>query len=268
MPRGLLGKPTPVPMIDARRVFDPDAERYIAAVEQADGAPLEDAVRIAVGEFVIGCKEDGVWDAVKACAILMGARTLSGALTPLVGTAPTNTNFVSGDYDRKTGLKGNGSTKYIVTNRANNADGQNDQHMAVYASAAPTGNGCHMASSAGVTGGSQIFIVSGPSMNFRNRNTDTPAGGTAISANPTGFLGHTRSASASYTVRYSGGNTTATSTSQAPNSNIIRVFDIPGFGGFTSNARIAFYSIGGNLTLSLLDTRVSTLYTAIGKAIA
>lgn len=113
-PRGLLGRPTPVPMIDARRVFDPDAERYIAAVERADGSPLEDSVRIAIGEFVIGCKEDGVWSEFANTFLFCGAKTLSGALVPLVGPAPTNFNFVSGDYNRRSGLKGNGSNKYLL----------------------------------------------------------------------------------------------------------------------------------------------------------
>lgn len=114
MPRGLLGRPTPVPMIDARRVFDPDAERYIAAVEQADGRPLEEAVRVAIGEFVIGCKEDGVWSAFANTFLFCGARTLSGALVPLVGRAATNFNFVTGDYNRRIGLKGNRSNKYLL----------------------------------------------------------------------------------------------------------------------------------------------------------
>lgn len=265
MPYGLLGVPTALEMIDAYG-YDADARRYIRDVENADKQPLELGVRNAINEFVIGCKNDGLWPSIKASCILCGARTLAGALTPLAGSSPTNTNFVSGDYNRKTGLNGNGSNKYIITNRANNADGQNDQHMAVYASAAPTGNGAYMASSAGVTGGSQIFVASGTSLNFRNRNTDTPANVTGISANPVGFLGHTRSESGNYICRFAGRNVIGVSASQAPNSNIIRVFDIPGF-GFTSDARVAFYSIGGNLTLSALDTRISNLYAAIGGAI-
>jgi hypothetical protein len=30
-----------------------------------------------------------------------------------LGTAPTNNNFVDADYNRETGLVGNGSTKYL-----------------------------------------------------------------------------------------------------------------------------------------------------------
>jgi hypothetical protein len=102
---------------------DPDAEAYIAAVEAADLAadptaePLETATKVAIHSFVKGCKADGIWPAIKASCILAGARTLNGALVPLAGTAPTNFNFISGDYNRKTGLVGDGSTKYLDSNR-------------------------------------------------------------------------------------------------------------------------------------------------------
>ena len=90
-----------------RRSWDADAGAYIKSVEVADAQQLELAVAQAINQFVLGCKADGIWSAIKASCILMGARTLTGALTPLVGSAPTNFNFVSGDYARKTGLKGN-----------------------------------------------------------------------------------------------------------------------------------------------------------------
>jgi hypothetical protein len=77
---------------------DPDALRYIAAVQTADQQSLEPAVRKAITDFIVGCKADGIWSAIKASCILMGARTLSGALTPLRGGTPTNVNnnFVRG----------------------------------------------------------------------------------------------------------------------------------------------------------------------------
>jgi len=118
--------------------LDPDAQAYIDAVELEDGQALEDGVRTAINDFVVGCKSDGIWSAIKSACILAGARTLDGALVPLVGSAPTNNNFVSGDYDRETGLKGNGSTKYLDSNRNNNADPQDDNHNAIYIHTAQT----------------------------------------------------------------------------------------------------------------------------------
>jgi hypothetical protein len=112
---------------DFNGVTDPDAGAYIAAVEAADGQLLEFGVGKAINDFVVGCKQDKIWDAIKASCILAGARTLNGALVPLAGTAPTNFNFVSGDYNRKTGLVGDGSSKYLNSNRNNNADPQDSQ---------------------------------------------------------------------------------------------------------------------------------------------
>jgi len=63
-------------------VSDPDAQAYITAVETADGQALETAVRTAINNFVVGCKADGIWNAIKASCILAGARTLAGALVP------------------------------------------------------------------------------------------------------------------------------------------------------------------------------------------
>ena len=120
--------------INAEPEFDAEALAYITAVETADGQALETGVRIAINNFVVGCKQDGIWNAIKASCILAGARTLAGALVPLVGTAPTNFNFDSEDYNRKTGLKGNGSDKYLASNRNNNADPKDNKHLSVYIS--------------------------------------------------------------------------------------------------------------------------------------
>jgi hypothetical protein len=113
-------------------ILDADAASYIIAVQTADTEPLELGVKLAINDFVTGCKSDGIWDAIKASCIMAGARTLAGALVPLKGAAPTNFNFVSGDYDRKTGLVGDGATKYLDSNRAGNADPQNSKHMSVF----------------------------------------------------------------------------------------------------------------------------------------
>jgi hypothetical protein len=72
--------------------YDEDAGNYIQAVETADAQALEPATRKAINNFVIGCKQDGIWTAIKASCILSGARTLAGALVPL---APVNNTTVA-----------------------------------------------------------------------------------------------------------------------------------------------------------------------------
>ena len=46
--------------------YDTDASNYIDAVEVADTLALETATRYAINNFVIGCKQDGIWPAIKA----------------------------------------------------------------------------------------------------------------------------------------------------------------------------------------------------------
>jgi hypothetical protein len=41
--------------------YDEDAGNYIQAVETADAQALEPATRKAINNFVIGCKQDGIW---------------------------------------------------------------------------------------------------------------------------------------------------------------------------------------------------------------
>ena len=243
----------------------PEAVSYVAAVEAADGQDLEFGVAKAINDFVLGCKNDGIWDAIKASCILAGARTLAGALVPLVGTAPTNYNFVSGDYNRETGLVGDGSTKYLDSNRNNNADPQDSKHIATYIYSIPAG------------GPSPIMgvntVASGGSWMSRNADGTTSSqransGASYSYANAfpisSKLIGVSRSGSASQSHIAAQGIKTSTIASLTPINEAINVFRA--IGSYT-DARIPFYSIGESLDLALLDTRVSNLITAIGAAI-
>lgn len=240
---------------------DSDAKAYINAVRTADGGQyMEAAVQRAIDNFVKGCKSDGIWSAIKASCILMGARTLSGALTPLVGAAPTNNGpFVSGDYNRETGLIGNASSKYLDTNRNNNADPQNSQHMSVYVSQART-NGTHY------IGFSSTDIISAAvGSAIRSRGVFDAA----VDGSQTGLLAFSRSSSTAWQYRIGGTTTTGlTTASSSPASGNVFVYarNFSGAAGFV-NPRMVFYSIGESLDLALLDSRVTTLYNAIGAAI-
>jgi len=248
--------------------FDSDASTYIDAVETADGEALETGVRIAINDFVLGCKQDGIWDAIKASCILAGARTTNGALVPLVGTAPTPNNFDlvgDTDYDRKTGLVGDGSTKYLDSNRANNADPQNSNHNACYVSV-PASAGALMASSSFASGYNYLDVNLGI-VRANSRSTAAPVN-PADPGTP-GLYGHQRSSSTSRQVITPAGLSLATQLSQTPNSLNITLFARSDgiLVSSHSTGRLAFYSIGESLDLAKLDTRVSNLITAIGGAI-
>ena len=258
------------------KVSDANAAAYISAVEAADGDVLEDPVKEAIDSFIIGCKSDGIWNSLKASCILAGARTLNGALVPLVGTAPTNFNFVSADFSRKTGLKGNGSTKYLNSNRANNADPIFDKH--VYFSASDgitTGSGSFLGTSRnfGGSGAGQTGVFrAGPTSNMRYTLNDWSE--VIVGVNP--LVAHRQGLSRSPSTQSlvnrfyatNAGSSTGTYAStyngNPVSSTNITVFRVVGLS--YGDARLSFYSIGESLDLAALDTRVSTLMTAINAA--
>lgn len=256
-------------------ITEPDARDFIQRVEAADGAALEDGIKLAYADFIRGCKADGIWNAIKASCILAGARTLSGALVPLVGTAPTNFNFVSGDYNRKAGLVGDGSTKYLNSNRNDNQDSQNSLHQSVYVNTAQiAASGAYIGlSNFSTNRGSQILANTiNNTIVFRNRQLTNL--GLRTGSGTTGFLGHSRNNSATeFAARAANTTTTETVSSNPPEGINHLVFarlngaSIPPAAENYSNARIAFYSIGESLDLALLDARVTTLINAIGAAI-
>jgi hypothetical protein len=246
---------------------DADAMAYLNAVEAADGQALEAEVRQAVDKFVKDCKADGIWSAIKASCILAGARTLNGALVPLLGTAPTNVsgNFGSGDYDRETGLKSNGSSKHLDTNRANNADPQDDRHYSVFVHTLQSGGvaGTYIGSVTRNAGSSGVLRSGANPANNQFRLSASSHTNIAGGDVP-GFIGASREASGSYIVRNAGTSTTLSITSQTPDSSNMLIFK--GL-DFNNNGRIQFYSIGEAIDLALLDTRVSTLMTDLANAI-
>lgn len=245
--------------------YDTDASAYIDAVEVADGQALETATRYAINNFVIGCKSDGIWSAIKASCILAGARTLNGALVPLVGSAPTNVGnyFVSGDYSRKTGLKANGTTKYLSSGRSLNSDPQNNHHMSAYITATNTISAGIPIGGVSGTDYSEIVCSGTTGTAFRSRRV-TDSGDYTSSL---GFNGFSRNAEDRFDFRL--GLTTRTATARVsvtPGSASVNVF-ARSDGSVKTNARLAFYSIGESLDLALLDARVTALITAFGAAI-
>jgi hypothetical protein len=252
--RGLWTLP---PQAQARRrgawsVCDQDAATYIAAVEAQDQQPLELEIKDAIHTFVAGCKTDGIWADIKACAILCGARTLDGALIALVGTNPTNNNFVSGDYSRALGLKST-ATQWLDANRNNNADPQDDQHMAFFSTQRSTNTG-FIGAGLNVTGATSIATAA-----MRNRNSTGEAG----RGSTPGFYGMSRDNGSDYLFKENGALAqTITRASQVPLNQTITVFR-RNAGSADGNSTLAFYSIGEALDLTLLEKNVTRMIGAI-----
>jgi hypothetical protein len=257
----LYGQLSPLRVPTSMRFISNDADvvAYVLAVEAADGQRLEDGVISAYESFITGCKTDSIWAALKASCILAGARTLPGALVPLVGTAPTNNNFVSADYNRKTGLAGNGSTKNLNPNRNNNADPQNSKHFSFFSNT--LGNTAAGSYYVGF-GSSFIQRQSGGVTTRLNDGTNST---TATSS--AGFLGISRSDSSSYVLRNNATNFVKNVSSTTNTSDLSGKIFSRRDNALYVNARFSFYSIGESINLAFLDTRVSSLMTDLAAAI-
>ena len=243
---------------DFNGVTDPDAGRYIAAVEAADGQLLEFAVGRAMNNFIVGCKTDGTWDAIKASCILSGARTLAGALVPLAGTAPTNVGpFVTGDYNRKTGLLG-ASGKYLNSNVLNNSLPATRLHVSAYTSSVAAN--AYAIPFGSQTDGALMFGTNwdgNPSTVKVSCNSNMLT--FSVAALSPGFLGVSQPQALS---RWNGVNRAINPPTLTPPALNILLF-----GPISYNGRLSFYSIGESLDLALLDTRVTTMINAFAAAI-
>jgi hypothetical protein len=269
----IIQKPTgaKLNLLKTWQPMDPDAATYITAVETADGQALEEKVKIAIDNFVLGCKADGIWSAIKASCILAGARTLAGALVPLKGTAPINFNFVAGDYSRKTGLGAtSNATKYLDTNQSPSSvhATANNAHSAVYVTSLHS-----IVSKAfyGSATSSRILLTIPGTPRYTIGINDLGAGVNAdlsfLPAYP-GLLGLNRSTPGSFTFKYPGGSSAISRASGTPsisNYFIYRQNDntTPAY----SDHRIAFYSFGDAVDLEIVSARVTDLINAFGVAI-
>jgi hypothetical protein len=176
-----------------------------------------------------------------------------------------SSNFVSGDYDRKAGLKGNGTTKYLDTNYNNNADPQNDKHYSVLVHTLHTSGtaGTYIGSQTRTNGAAGVLRSGGTPTNNQFRCHDN-TGSNVAGGSTAGFLGASRTAAGSYAFRSSGTTGTISAASQTPATGTMWVFR--GL-DFWSAGRIQFYSIGSALTLADLETRITNLVADLDAAI-
>jgi hypothetical protein len=257
-------EPPPPPPVS----LDADALAYINSVEAAEGQQLESGVRQAISDFVAGCKSDGIWNSFISCCILAGARTLNGALIPLVGTAPSNVNFIAGDYSR-IGLQG-GTSKYLNSNIIDSSIAQDDFHMAIWQQQAlPSGTRSSIGVQRAVPYYTSSIIHSGNNTFPRARASSSTIT-TLVQGASVGLFGVSRNNSASYNEKRPGASVgTLLNNSAAPLSLPYYVFSSNNNGSALTayNGTLSFYSIGGSLNLEMLSTRVSALMSAIQAAI-
>jgi hypothetical protein len=199
----------------------------------------------------------------------MGARTLAGALVPLRGVAPTNVNFVTGDYSRTLGLTGDAATKHLDSNRNNAADPQDENHNSVFVSTSPNTTQTQALMGAGFTNSGSNAILTNNLTNGVIRSRQATAS-TVRSISAPCLVGFSRLSSSSFDSRISGVGSTTSSLSQPPHSQNVFIFarGVAGVAQSWTSSTICFYSIGQAADLAALDARVTTLRNAIAAALA
>jgi hypothetical protein len=184
---------------------------------------------------------------------------------------PTAVNFVSDDYNRKTGLLGNRISKYVDLNFNNNLVGQNF-HQAVYITSAGTQLGFqpYIAGGASLTGASLIMQNVNVGMFFRNRNSFGSQVVEAAAVTATGYMGHSRNNSTNITYRINGASTTvaqpAETAANAPTFLFARTNDVSPLN--YAACRIATWSNGENVDdQATYESILITYMNAIAAAI-
>jgi hypothetical protein len=252
----------------ARRIvrsgdFSPAAQDYFARVSSAGGTVTHPGPVAAYIDALVALG-GAYWDNMP-CHCLFAGVSYAGTVVPLRNgmVVPTLVNFVSGDHNSVTGLKGNGSTKYANLNRNNNAEAQNSQSLSVYIDTVQTSgtagfyvdggspsNGASMLSRSGVTPENAVS-------RSRNAVANVPPQGAA-----TGFVGQNRAASTGYRVRAGATNYDFTQGSQAPASAAMYLFSSGGT-DFFCDGRLKSYHVGPALDLETLEGLQNTLFAAI-----
>ena len=207
------------------------------------------------------------WDDMGSAASFVGVG-IQGVTVPLKSTmtALTNNNFVAGDLDPLTGLKGDASTKYLDTGSKFNDFPQDDFSMScnITEFIQETTDGNYLAYQSFGDGVSQISTQNDAGVNPNNLITRCNTRNAKINfdlGSLEDLYGINRTVSTEYSVQYGASSTTVTEPSQAPANQIISIF-----GASTeakSNARMATYHIGPALNLATLRGLQDTLISEI-----
>ena len=194
------------------------------------------------------------WDTMKSAASFVGVG-IEGVEVPLKSGMPSlnNNGFITADLNQLTGLKGDGSTKYIATNIAGTALLQDDASASVHITTAATGaNKFYMTNA----GGASLSLRSTPQQSLNSSSLAT------LGTVPTsGIYGASRSSSTTIDVRSNQTSYSTAITSSAPSANDLYVYSI----GTTpsADARLATYHAGPALDLATLEGLQDTLITEI-----
>ena len=236
--------------------FSPEATNYFSRLDAAGDTTYVD-YKQPLANYIDSLVTLGgaYWDTMISSTSFVGVG-IQGVTVPLRDgmTVPTSNNFVAGDLDVLTGLKGDASTKYIATGTDYLDYAQDDVSLSAYVST-PSGSGWI----AGTGTPNGTFYIRDIGTVLRSA-THSPAinTGTAIIS---GLVGVSRSAPTTLNIRSNQTNTAFSGASITPVAGNLSVFGQNGFP--SSAARLATYHAGPALNLATLEGLQDTLITEI-----
>ena len=198
--------------------FSPEATNYFSRLDAAGDTTYVD-YKQPLANYIDSLVTLGgaYWDDMGSAASFVGVG-IQGVTVPLKSTMPTltNNNFVVGDLDQLTGLKGDASTKYIDTNVADNINGSTDISAGIYVTeGSELEFDAYFGSSENGTGENKTLLSNGYATSIRvfsDVGDNTPS---ALDA-PTGLISSSRGTSASVDYRADGISGTITRTGETP----------------------------------------------------
>lgn len=245
-------------------VYDPDAQAMFNA-RAAVGDPVPAPYMQAISDYVVALKAvPGLWAAILQLVVMAGATTVAGARIAIKGLSLTSNNFVNGDVDLKTGVRGNNTNKWWDT--GNTLTGrQNSHHAYTFITELPTLYPAILFGTGGAGNGSMgLGFASAVTVIWRSSHT------TSVSAapGPAGGFGLTRTSSANYQRMNSGGVATVAQVSQAPSTRPILVNARTQVASNSpegwSNSRALVWAFGdGITTLADYNTPTANLVAAL-----
>lgn len=240
--------------------YDADAQTWFDNIVSA-GSSISDTNKTAASTFFAGCKSDGNFSKMGCFYLFAGPDGLAGSLTRAKGPAGTAYNFVSGNFDRTTGLLGvNANQTYIDTNYPANSMGANDHHLAAYSTLAVFANNRALVSAGNASGATGVSMEYRGTPAFRTRSCSTTLTDTVVTA-AAGWRSMRRDNGSNYEFNFNGVLTTVTDSSGSIGSENCFIFAKNATGSPTAYCadRLAFTSVGNGVGIDNVALRSRVL---------
>lgn len=240
--------------------FSPEAQDYFSRLDAA-GDTTYTAYKQPLANYIDGLIAASMWDGLASAASFIGVG-IEGIVVPLRSDMPaiTNNNFVNADLSQTDGLKGDGSTKYLLTGVSSYTDVlQDDTSVSAYVTADRESSvGRYVQAGAGSGRLSIIGNSTGGRARTNNSTLSTLGTGTSVPA----LVGWSRDSASDFDYLAFGQSGTIAVASTADTPASIAIF-ADSTGASATAARIATYHIGESLNLASLEALQDTLISEI-----